>query len=95
MGPPLYHKYGGMAIFRPVNFVAQEISSFKKKILIFFHRRISKKCRLVHCRFRLFSMKKNTNISENAGFLGYKMNIDLPDRKLRYYRICDTKVCSC
>ena len=47
-----------------------------------------------HRRFRPFLMKKLTNkeFSDNAGFLGYKMNISFVTVKLPYAQICCTKV---
>jgi len=36
---------------------------------------------------------KNQYVSDNPGFLGYKVNISLLTEKLPYSKICGTKVC--
>ena len=44
--------------------------------------------------FDLFheKFKKNEYFSDNAGFLGYKVNISFRAEKLPYFQICGTKV---
>jgi len=77
-----------------IHFVAQETRIIWQLFIFnFFHQKRSKSTRQ-NRRFRPFSMKKlkHKKISDNAGFLGYKVNISFLTEKLPHCQICGTKV---